>query len=119
MSPSYKKSNVLSVLFTKNNIICTLTDITGKLITWTTTGSFKFRGVKKVTASTISSTIKKLYNYNKNFGYNCTHVKLKGINKHKILFIKNLKTIGFNISSLQDSLILPHNGCRTNRSRRI
>lgn len=119
MSSLHKKSNILSVFFTKNNVICTLADLSGKSLIWVTTGSLKFRGTKKVTTSTISSIIKVLYNYNKNVGYSCMHLKLKGVNKNKSFFIKYLKTVGFNIISLQDTLMLPHNGCRKTRGRRI
>lgn len=119
MSPLRKKSSILLVLFTKNNIICALTDLTGKLFKWSTVGSFKFRGVKKITTSTISSMIKNLYSYNRDLGYSFIHVKLKGTNKNKTFFIKYLKTVGFNIISFQDDLMLPHNGCRKARGRRI
>nr|WDA66155.1 ribosomal protein S11 [Lithothamnion corallioides] len=113
------KSNILLLLFTKNNIICTITNLQGKTLVWVTAGSVKLQGTKKITTSTISSVVKKLYTFNKEFGYTHIHIRLKGINKNRNLFIKYLKVIGFNIVSLKEKIILPHNGCKKPRNRRI
>ena len=114
-----KKSNILLLLFAKNNIICTLTNLKGNTLTWLTTGSVKLKGTKKVTNVTIFLVIKKLYLYNKRFGYTNTHLNLKGINKNKNLFVKYLKVVGFNISSVTESTCLPHNGCKKKQKRKV
>jgi ribosomal protein S11 len=44
---------------------------------------------------------------------------MKGISKNKNLLLKSFKVVGFNIASFQESLSLPHNGCRKCSNRRI
>ena len=107
-----KKSNILLLLFTKNNVICTITNLKGNTLIWLTTGSIKFQGSKKTNNVTIPLVVKRLHLYNKKFGYTYTYVKLRGTNKNKTLFIKCLRANGFNIDSLKENFCLPHNGCR-------
>nr|AYR06587.1 ribosomal protein S11 [Lithothamnion sp.] len=114
-----KKSNILILLFTKNNLICTITNLEGNILTWLTAGSLKNRGAKKNNECYAFFNCKKIEFLQKKFGYTHTHVKLKGINKNKNFFIKYLKTIGFNIVSLKESAVLAHNGCKKTRNRKI
>nr|YP_009541970.1 ribosomal protein S11 [Synarthrophyton chejuense]AYR06640.1 ribosomal protein S11 [Synarthrophyton chejuense] len=113
------KSIILLVLLKKNNIICVLTTLSGKVLTWVTTGSLKLRGTRKITSLTIISSLKLIYTYIYKFNCNNVHIKIKGINKNKNLFIKYLKSIGFNIISFQEIPLLPYNGCKNNNIRRI
>lgn len=113
------KSNILLLLFTKNNVICTITSLKGNTLTWLTAGSIKIRGTKKINNVIVSLIVKKLYLYNKKFGYTHTHIRLKGLDKSKNLFIKYLKIIGFSIISVKENFLLPHNGCKKTRSRKI
>lgn len=119
MDFTQKKANVLLILFTKNNIICTLTTLSGKVISWATAGSLKTKGSKKITSIIIISLIKQLFKYSQILGYTHTHIKTKGINKNKSFVIKYIKIVGFNIVSLQEKIILPYNGCKTPSNRRI
>nr|UVF63028.1 ribosomal protein S11 [Synarthrophyton patena] len=114
-----KKSNILLILFTKNNMICTLTTLKGKVLGWVTVGSLKSRGKRKVTSYSILSIAKILYSYNLKFGYSQVHIKIKGISKNQNLLIRYLKLVGFIIISFQQNSILPHNGCKVSRNRRI
>ena len=119
MKSSLKKSNILLVLFTKNNIICTLTSLSGNVLSWITAGSLKVRGTKKITSSVTFSIIKALKYYNKKFEYTKVHIKIKGLNKNKNLFIKQLKLSGFDIISFQEDVVLPYNGCKKTNIRRV
>ena len=110
-----KDFSLLFVLFTHNNIFCTLTDYSGKTLTWSTAGSIKVRGSKKVTIASINSIVSRLHINN----LNKIHIKLKGINRNKGIFMKTLKSLGFHIVSIQDKLNIPYNGCKNLRKRKV
>ena len=114
-----KKSLILFVLFTNTNILCTLANLKGKTLMWTTAGLNKAKGVKKVTLSIIFTVIKTLYIYSKIKGNPSIHIKISGTNKNKSVFIKYLKVSGFNILSIQEKLLLPFAGCKGIKSRRL
>nr|YP_009138134.1 ribosomal protein S11 [Calliarthron tuberculosum]AKG26266.1 ribosomal protein S11 [Calliarthron tuberculosum] len=114
-----KNLSILSILFKSNNILCTLTDTKGNTLIWATAGSKKIRSTKKITSISITNMIKTLYDYSYKTNSTEIYIKIKGANKNKNFLIKKLKTIGFTIWLIQESLILPHNGCRKIRSRRI
>ena len=110
--------SILYINFTYNNIICTLTTYKGNTLIWSTTGSKKTKGLKKITTASINSLINCLYkNYLKNSKSIC--IKIKGYNKNKNLFIKKLKVLGFKILFIQENLNIPYNGCKKKRKRKI
>lgn len=109
---------ILFVFFTNNNIICTITNFEGKTLMWSTSGSNKINGIKKITTSTIFTLVKKLYNFN-NISSLSIYVRIKGISKFKINFVKHLKYIGFNILTIQEKFCFPHAGCKKSKSRKF
>ncbi len=113
------KSNslILFTVFTKNNLFCTLTNLKGKVILSMSMGSFKIKGVKKVTNISLYSLIKILFTYIKN--NKTLYLRIKGTNKVKNEFIKALKLIGFNILLIQEKFLLPHGGCKIVKCRKI
>ena len=114
-----KKSLILFVLFTNTNILCTLANLKGKTLIWTTAGLNKTKGAKKVTLSIIFTTIKTLYTYSKIKGNLSIHIKISGTNKNKSVFIKYLRVVGFNILSIQEKLLLSFAGCKNIKLRRL
>ena len=114
-----KNSAVLSVLFTKNNIFCTLSNLEGKTLNSISIGSKKFKGLKKITNLTIISLIKDLNKSARNFEIFYFYLRLKGLNKNKKLFLKNLKNIKSNLLLIQNKNKVAYGGCRISKSRKI
>lgn len=114
-----KKSIVLSILFTSNNILYTLTNFYGDVLFWTSTGSKKARGLKKTTSLIVISTTKIIITYANKLGYNYVHIKLKGFGKNKKIILKSLKQSFLQILSIRDESSFPHNGCKKPKIRRI
>ena len=113
------KSNalILYAVFTKNNLFCTLTNLKGTVVLSLSTGSFKVKGVKKVTNISLYSIIKILFKYVKN--NKTLYLRIKGTSKFKNEFIKALKLIGFNIYLIQEKLSVAHGGCKKVKNRKI
>nr|AIY34302.1 ribosomal protein S11 [Grateloupia taiwanensis] len=114
-----KKSVILTILFTSSNILYTLTNLTGEVILWTSVGSKKVKGTKKVTPTTISIITKFIIKRITEFGYKYVHIKLRGFRKNKKTALKHLKTKHVNILSICDNSSLAHNGCKQPKLRRI
>lgn len=117
MKLSSKTFYFLFILFTHNNIICTLTNEFGKTLLWSSTGEKKQKGLKKTNLTSINFIINKLCKYSKNS--NIIYVRIKGTNKNKNLFLKKLKSFNFNLLMIQENLNIPYNGCKRTKIRRV
>lgn len=113
-----KKSGIVFILFTSNNVICSFTDLKGSVIVWTSAGSQKSTGLKKTIPSVTSVCIAHLIKHISKLGFFNVHLKLKGFNKNKKSILKTLQQFNLNILSYQDLTALPHNGCRQPRKKR-
>nr|YP_010620131.1 Ribosomal protein S11 [Melanothamnus gigas]WAX04167.1 Ribosomal protein S11 [Melanothamnus gigas] len=110
----------LLILFTQNNIFLTLTNFKGDVLFWNSLGRFKNKGLKKLTNSFIKNfiyvSLKKL-NTNSRLKI---HVRTKGFNKCKKLFLKTLFTlIPEVILSVTDNSLDSLNGCKLKKRRRL
>lgn len=115
------KSNsiILHTFFTNNNILCTITNLKGEVLLFISTGSYKLKGLKKITSTAIFSLGQTLWNYVKNHENLFLYVKIKGTNKSKNEFLKSLKILNFNVLLIQEKFSLPHGGCKKSRQRKI
>lgn len=113
------KSLILSILFTPNNILFTLTNLYGEVIYWTSTGSYKQKGTKKITLTVLILAVKSVINYLVYLKCTCIHLKLKGFKKNKKTILKYFNSKNLNILSISDLTSLPHNGCKNKKSRRL
>ena len=114
-----KRHLLINIHFTNTNVICTVTDMNGKTLTWANAGKEKTNGMKKITTSTISVLAKYLCIYNIKNDISATHIKIKGINRIKTGFIKQLKLLGLNILTIQQKFNLSHGGCKKARTRKL
>ena len=115
----YKNSAVLSVFLKKNNIFCTISDLEGKTLNSISTGSKKIKGLKKTTNLTIFSLIKDLNKSIEKLQIFHLYLKLKGINKNKNLFFKNLKNTKSTLLLIQNKNKIAYGGCKIAKPRKI
>lgn len=116
---NYSKSLLLKVYFTSTNILFTLTDVKGKTISWTSAGTWKIKGVKKLTLSIIELALKEIFTSLIQLNCKLLHIELSGFNKNKKTVIKLLKNTPVLIKSINDKTSNPHNGCKQKKTRRI
>ncbi|PIS23378.1 30S ribosomal protein S11 [candidate division WWE3 bacterium CG08_land_8_20_14_0_20_40_13] len=102
-----------------NNIIITVSDPSGDVICWGSSGGSKFKGARKSTpyaAGVVGFDVgKKAYD----MGVRTASVIVKGPGSGRITAIKSLRTAGINLSSIADMTPIPHNGCRPRKRRRV
>ena len=102
-----------------NNIIITLTNMNGEVISWSSAGKKGFRGSKKNTpyAAQVASEecAKKAYD----LGLRKVKVHVKGPGNGRESAIRAMATIGIQVTEIVDVTPLPHNGCRPAKRRRV
>jgi small subunit ribosomal protein S11 len=102
-----------------NNIIVSITDLRGNVLSWASAGKMGFRGSKKNTpyAAQMSASDcgKKAYD----MGLRKVEVFVKGTGSGREAAIRAIASIGLDVTLIKDITPLPHNGCRPPKRRRV
>ena len=102
-----------------NNIIISLTNESGQVISWSSAGKMGFRGSKKNTpfAAKIATedAVKKAYE----LGLRTVDIFIKGPGAGRDSAIRAIQNAGLDVVSINDVTPLPHNGCRPPKRRRV
>jgi len=102
-----------------NNTIITITDITGNVITWSSSGNVGYKGSKKATPFAAQVAAEKAGKDAFNLGVKKLDIWIKGPGGGRETAIRALNNIGFKITSIKDVTPIPHNGCRPPKRRRV
>jgi small subunit ribosomal protein S11 len=104
---------------TFNNIIVSLTNITGQVISWSSAGKMGFRGSKKNTpyAAQMAATDCSKVAYD--LGLRKVKVFVKGPGGGRESAIRPIHNSGIEVSEIVDVTPVPHNGCRPPKRRRV
>jgi small subunit ribosomal protein S11 len=104
---------------TFNNIIISVTNVDGQVISWSSAGKMGFRGSKKNTpyAAQVSSLDCAKVAYDA--GLRKVDVFVKGPGSGRDSAIRNFQTVGIEVMSITDITPMPHNGCRPPKRRRV
>lgn len=102
-----------------NNIIISITNKKGEVISWGSAGKAKFRGSKKSTpyAAQIASSDAARVAYDA--GLRSVEVYVKGPGSGREAAIRALDATGIRVSKIKDVTPIPHNGCRPPKRRRV
>jgi small subunit ribosomal protein S11 len=102
-----------------NNIIISITNELGQVISWSSAGKMGFRGSKKNTpfAAQIATedAVKSAYE----LGLRKVDIFIKGPGSGRDSSIRAMQNAGLNVISINDVTPLPHNGCRPPKRRRV
>lgn len=102
-----------------NNIIITITDMSGNTISWSAAGKMGFRGSKKNTpyAAQVAATdcAKKAFD----MGLRKVEVFVKGTGSGREAAIRAVAAAGIDVTIITDITPMPHNGCRPPKRRRV
>lgn len=102
-----------------NNIIVTLTNNSGQVISWSSAGKMGFRGSKKNTpyaAQTAAADCSKVAH---DLGLRKVKVFVKGPGAGRESAIRTIHNAGIEVTEIMDVTPLPHNGCRPPKRRRV
>ncbi|MGD9978611.1 MAG: 30S ribosomal protein S11 [Bacteroidales bacterium] len=102
-----------------NNIIITLTNSTGEVISWSSAGKMGFKGSKKNTPyagqTAATDCVKVAYD----MGLRKVKVFVKGPGAGRESAIRTINAAGIEVTEIVDVTPLPHNGCRPPKRRRV
>lgn len=104
---------------TFNNIIVTLTNNQGQVISWSSAGKMGFRGSKKNTPYAAQTAAEDCAKVAHAAGLRKVKVYVKGPGSGRESAIRSIHNGGIEVVEIIDVTPLPHNGCRPPKRRRV
>ena len=104
---------------TFNNIIISLTNKKGEVISWSSAGKMGFRGSKKNTPYAAQMAAEDCSKVAIEAGLKKVKVYVKGPGNGRESAIRSLHNGGIEVTEIIDVTPLPHNGCRPPKRRRV
>ena len=104
---------------TFNNIIISLTNQSGQVISWASAGKMGFKGSKKNTPYAAQLAATDCAKVAFDLGLRKVKVFVKGPGSGRESSIRGLSQSGIEIVMIKDVTPLPHNGCRPPKKRRV
>ena len=102
-----------------NNIIISLTNKRGDVISWSSAGKMGFRGSKKNTPYAAQLAAEDCARVAHEAGMRKVKVYVKGPGNGRESAIRSIHNLGIEVSEIIDVTPLPHNGCRPPKRRRV
>lgn len=102
-----------------NNIIISLTNKKGEVISWSSAGKQGFRGSKKNTPYAAQTAATDCAKVAYEAGLRKVKVFVKGPGGGRESAIRNLHANGIEVTEIVDVTPMPHNGCRPPKKRRV
>lgn len=104
---------------TFNNIIISITNKAGQVISWSSAGKMGFRGSKKNTPYAAQMAAQDCGKVALDAGLKRADVFVKGPGSGREGAIRSISNTGIEVVSIKDVTPLPHNGCRPPKKRRV
>ena len=102
-----------------NNIIISLCNDKGQVISWSSAGKMGFRGSKKNTPYAAQMAAEDCAKIALELGLKRVKVYVKGPGQGRESAIRSLHNSGIIVTEIVDVTPLPHNGCRPPKKRRV
>ena len=102
-----------------NNIIISLTNNTGQVISWSSAGKMGFRGSKKNTPYAAQVAAEDCGKEAYDLGLRKVKVFVKGPGSGRESAIRTIHNLGIEVTEIMDITPMPHNGCRPPKRRRV
>ncbi|MAU58966.1 MAG: 30S ribosomal protein S11 [Flavobacteriaceae bacterium] len=104
---------------TFNNIIISLSNNKGEVISWSSAGKMGFRGSKKNTPYAAQTAAEDVAKTAQEAGLRKVKVYVKGPGNGRESAIRTLHNNGIEVIEIIDVTPVPHNGCRPPKRRRV
>ncbi|UZR92394.1 30S ribosomal protein S11 [Chondrinema litorale] len=102
-----------------NNIIISITNKEGQVISWSSAGKMGFRGSKKNTPYAAQMAAQDCSKVAYDLGLRKVEVFVKGPGAGRESAIRTIQNSGIEVTTIKDVTPLPHNGCRPPKRRRV
>ena len=102
-----------------NNVIVSLTNNEGQVISWASAGKMGFKGSKKNTPNAAQMAAEECAKTAYDLGLRKVKVYVKGPGSGRESAIRAIHSMGVEVTEIIDVTPLPHNGCRPPKRRRV
>jgi small subunit ribosomal protein S11 len=102
-----------------NNVIISLTNTRGQVISWSSAGKMGFRGSKKNTPYAAQMAAEDCAKTALELGLKKVKVYVKGPGNGRESAIRTIHNNGIEVTEIIDVTPIPHNGCRPPKRRRV
>ena len=104
---------------TFNNVIVTITNATGQVISWSSAGKSGFRGSKKNTPYAAQVSAQDAAKTAYDLGLRKVKAYVKGPGSGRESAIRAIAGVGIDVTEIVDVTPMPHNGCRPKGRRKV
>ena len=112
-------NGVVFVKATFNNTLVTITDSSGRTVSWGSAGKVGFKGSKKSTPFAAQMAAASAAKEALDLGVRRVEVWVKGPGGGREAAIRSLSAAGLEVTLIKDVTPIPHNGCRPPKRRRV
>lgn len=110
---------IIYLNLTKNNTILTLTNFQGEVLSWTTCKNCGFQGGEKSTEMATITTAEEMGLRALDFKIKKVHLVFRGGGRFQRAALRGLVRSKIQVTSLVVKTLVPYNGCRIKKRRRI
>ncbi len=110
---------VVHINATFNNTIVTVTDVSGNVIAWSTSGAKGFKGSRKSTPFAAQIAAEDAVRKAMEHGLRSATVLVKGPGAGRESALRAIANTGVRVTYIRDVTPIPHNGCRPPKKRRV
>ncbi len=104
---------------TFNNVIVTITDADGNVLSWSSAGKEGFKGSRKNTPYAAQLSAETAAKAAYDMGLRKVEVFVKGPGSGREAAVRAIAGAGLDVTSIKDRTPIPHNGCRPPKRRRV
>jgi small subunit ribosomal protein S11 len=101
-----------------NNTIVSITDVTGNVISWASSGGVGFKGSRKSTPFAAQMAADKAARAAMEHGLRRVEIQVKGPGSGRDTAVRSIQNTGLEVTSIKDVTPLAHNGCRQPKRKR-
>jgi small subunit ribosomal protein S11 len=112
-------TGIAHVQATFNNTIVSITDLTGRVIGWSSAGKCGFKGSRKSTAYAAQMVAQDACRQAMGHGLREVEIRVKGPGAGRESAVRAIQAVGLEITVIRDVTPVPHNGCRPPKARRV
>nr|YP_009138868.1 ribosomal protein S11 [Lathyrus pubescens]AIK21236.1 ribosomal protein S11 [Lathyrus pubescens] len=102
-----------------NNTLVTVTDVGGRVISWSSSGSCGFKGKRRGTPFAAETAAGNAIRTLVDQGMQRADVRIKGPGRGRDVALRVLVRSGILVKVIRDVTPMPHNGCRAPKKRRV
>lgn len=107
------------VTATFNNTLVTITDESGNVLYWSSSGLVGFKGARRATPYAATTAVEAVARKAMDAGMREVEVFIKGPGSGRDASLRALKAVGLGITLIADITPIPHNGVRPKKKRRV